>query len=84
MTLNEYIIFNFIVTIINESFPSIPVFVPGAASEVPQHVEEAGRAAHAAQGDHGGLGRRGQVRAHAAVHVRRVRRRLRAYESRQL
>lgn len=43
------------------------------AREAPHDVEEAGRAADAAQGDHGGLRRRGQVRAHAAVHVRRVR-----------
>lgn len=44
-------------------------------------VEEAGGAAHAAQGDHGGLGRRGQVGAHAPVHVRRVRGGLRADQS---
>lgn len=47
-----------------------------------QDVEEAGGGAHPAQGYHGGVGRSGQVGAHAAVHVRRVRGGLRAHQGR--
>ncbi|CAH4028136.1 unnamed protein product [Pieris brassicae] len=49
-----------------------------------KHVEEAGGGADVAQGDNGGVRWSGQVCAHVAVHVRRVRRRLRAYQGRQL
>lgn len=51
----------------------VAVFAAPAEEPGVHDVEEAGGSADAAQGDHGGLGRRGQIGAHAAVHVRRVR-----------
>ena len=56
------------------SFKSLTVFIEDVSGR-----EQEGRGlCLAAQGHHGGLGRRGKVCADAPVHVRRVRRGLRA------